>query len=62
MSVHSLQTNQVVDGGYEGVDSEFDDIYSQSNGKASILYVKGGAIGSLNPDFEDPFLKGPSFK
>ena len=26
MSIHSLQTNQVVDGEYEGVETEFDDI------------------------------------
>ncbi len=62
MSVHSLQTNQVVDGEYEGVETEYDEIQSHSNGNISILNVKAGGIGSLNPSLSDPLAKGMSFR
>lgn len=50
----------MVDGGYEGVETEYDDVQSQSNGKMSILNVKAGGVGSLNSSMKDPFNKGES--
>ena len=53
----------MIDKGYEGVETGLDDVYSQQNGKSMYnANLKTGAIGSLNPSFEDPFIKTTTFK
>lgn len=69
-SFESVQTNQIIDGGYEGVDTEPDD-YSNYD-KASVYkrapgnYTSGANLmtsqSSLNPtDLEEPFVKKKDF-
>ena len=69
-SFQSVQTNQIIDGVYEGVDTEIDD-YSNVDKVSVYKRQPGYGIGvknlmtsesSLNPpDVEEPFVKKKDF-
>ena len=69
-SFQSVQTNQIIDGGYEGVETEIDD-YSNVDKVSVYKRQPGFSMGgnnlmtsesSLNPpDLQEPFVKKKEF-